>query len=72
MGQKSNNLTEVLKGIGLIDTLPVELTAKCFLKYVKTKLTLQHTNYLRQSVRKGAINVGQYIWLLEDVLNKFL
>ncbi|ROT47220.1 Nif3-like dinuclear metal center hexameric protein [Candidatus Cardinium hertigii] len=60
-------------GSGVIGILPIELPAKYFLKYVKTKLTLsylQHTNYLDQPIKKVAIYAGNGGFLLETVLNK--
>ncbi|WP_243516876.1 MULTISPECIES: Nif3-like dinuclear metal center hexameric protein [unclassified Candidatus Cardinium] len=60
-------------GSGLLGTLPVELPAKYFLKYIKTKLTLsylQHTNCFDRPIKKVAVYAGNGSGLLKEILNR--
>ncbi|MCT4697183.1 Nif3-like dinuclear metal center hexameric protein [Candidatus Cardinium sp. TP] len=60
-------------GSGLLGTLPIELPAKYFLKYIKTKLTLahlQHTNHFDRPIKNVAVYAGSGGWLLKEVLHK--
>ncbi|WP_339044192.1 Nif3-like dinuclear metal center hexameric protein [Cardinium endosymbiont of Tipula unca] len=66
------------RGSGVIGTLPVELPAKYFLKYVKTKLNLAnlqhanvyHTNMSDKPIKTVAVYAGNGSQLLSKVLDK--
>ncbi|TDG95732.1 hypothetical protein CCPUN_00160 [Cardinium endosymbiont of Culicoides punctatus] len=66
------------RGSGVIGTLPVELPAKYFLKYVRTKLNLvnfqfantHHTNISEKPIKVIAIYAGNGSQLLNNALDK--
>ena len=61
------------KGRGLIGKLPIELPAKYFLKYIKTKLglmRLKHTCEIDFTVKTVAVYAGVGDFLLEKIYNK--